>query len=299
MREGRWRLGVAPGRADTARNGPDGPDVGAHTRGMMPIGEAHGCPPDFPDPQTQGSTVWEPESDDPKARGCATRARRPILDEGARVRPDPWPNLGIVTIYPDTCRGSASLLEGEQNIDLPHVGSEQDAAQPAPQNSSLSFSPLPPVPPPPDTLARENPPGEGAATERRATEDRRPEASKPLKLQAENLQEAGLPLVPGDSPAFPDDMVHTLSGLLAWPRTRTPGNLNPRALTRTNEGERCRSRALHQPWPREPLASNLLARLKGPSPLSSRRWCPGRKAWPIAKSRGCRERRQACTRAAA
>jgi len=89
----------------------------------MPIGEAHGYPPDFPDPQTQGSTIWEPESDDPKARGCATRARRPVLHEGGRVRPDPRPNLGVVTIYPDTCRGSASLLVGEENINLPHVGS--------------------------------------------------------------------------------------------------------------------------------------------------------------------------------
>jgi len=62
------------------------------------------------------------------------------------------------------------------------------------KNSSSSFSPLPPVPPPPDTLARENQPGEGAATD-----DRRPEASKPLKLQAENLQGAGgVPLIPGD-----------------------------------------------------------------------------------------------------
>jgi len=33
----------------------------------MPIGEAHGCPPDLPEPQMQGSTIWEPEFDDLKA----------------------------------------------------------------------------------------------------------------------------------------------------------------------------------------------------------------------------------------
>jgi hypothetical protein len=49
-----------------------------------------------------------------------------IVGEGARTRPDPWPSLGIVTIDPDAYFGSDSLLEGEQNIDLPRMGSEQD-----------------------------------------------------------------------------------------------------------------------------------------------------------------------------
>jgi hypothetical protein len=35
-------------------------------------------------------------------------------------------------------------------------------------------------------------------------------------------------------------------------------------LTRTNEGERCRSWALHLPWPRAFLASNLLVGLIKP-----------------------------------
>ena len=118
----------------------------------------------------------------------------PVLDEGARVRPGLWPNLGVVTIYPDTCRESASLLEGEQNIDLPRVGSEQCAAQLAPQ--MFPFSPFPP-----DTLVRENPPGEGAAIERRATEDLRPERLKPPDAQAEDQREAGgVPSIPGESP---------------------------------------------------------------------------------------------------
>jgi len=92
---------------------------------------------------------------------------------GARVQRSegPWPNLGVVTIYLDTCRESASLLKGEQNFDLPRVGSEQCAAQLAPQ--TFPFLPFPP-----DTLARENPPGEGAAIERRATEDLHPEHLK-------------------------------------------------------------------------------------------------------------------------
>ena len=52
-----------------------------------------------------------------------------IVGEGARTRPDrpdPWPSLGIVTIDPDAYFGSDSLLEGEQNIGLPRMGSEQD-----------------------------------------------------------------------------------------------------------------------------------------------------------------------------
>src|SRR5260221_473973 len=43
-----------------------------------PIGEAHSRPPDLPDPQTQGSTVREPESDHPKACACAHQTWRPV-----------------------------------------------------------------------------------------------------------------------------------------------------------------------------------------------------------------------------
>src|SRR5260221_10370363 len=64
-----------------------------------------------------------------------------------------------------------------------------------------------PLPSPLDTLVCNLSCGEGAATERRATEDCRPEPSKPLKSQPESLQEAGVVLlVPGDSPALPDDI---------------------------------------------------------------------------------------------
>ena len=77
---------------------------------MVPIQEVHGRPPDLPDLQTQGSIVHEPESVEPKACVCAHQARRPVLDVGACVHPDPWPDMGIVTIYLDTCRWMASLL---------------------------------------------------------------------------------------------------------------------------------------------------------------------------------------------
>jgi len=39
-------------------------------------------------------------------------------------------------------------------------------------------------------------------------------------------------------------------------------------------GERCQSWALHQPWLREPLASNSLARLREPWLPSPTRWVP-------------------------
>jgi len=110
------------------------------------------------------------------------------------MHPNPWPNLGVIIVDPDIYFGSALQLEGEQNINLPSVGSELHAALPTPQHFSFS----------PDTLARENlPHGEAAAIEWHATKDsRRPE---PLKLPNEDLQESGgasassdLPFLPGD-----------------------------------------------------------------------------------------------------
>ena len=62
-----------------------------------------------------------------------------------------------------------------------------------------------PIPLPLDTLARENSPrGEGAATERRATEDRRPKLWKPLDLHIEVLEKSGGASVSGDSPFLGD-----------------------------------------------------------------------------------------------
>jgi len=82
------------------------------------------------------------------------------------------------------------------------VGSELHAAPSAPQH--LPFSPSPPVPLPLNTLTRKNSPrGEGAAIERRTTEDRsRPE---PLEPPDEDLQESGGASTPGDSPFLPGD----------------------------------------------------------------------------------------------
>ena len=55
---------------------------------------------------------------------------------------------------------------------------------------------------------------------------------------------------------------------------------------RTNKGEWCQSRVLHQPWPKEPPASDPLARLRQPAPLGPRRWSPGRKTKSCAATRG-------------
>jgi len=79
--------------------------------GKTPIGEAHGRPPNLPDPQTQGSIVWEPEFDDPKPCLYPSGAEA-VLDKGACVRPDLWPSLSVVIVDPDTCSGSVILLEG-------------------------------------------------------------------------------------------------------------------------------------------------------------------------------------------
>jgi hypothetical protein len=178
----------------------------AHTpEGKTPTGEAHGRPPDRPNPQARGSTVWEPVSNDPKALVRVHQAQMPILDKGARTRPDPWPNLGIVIVNPNSCRGSASQLEGEQNFHVPCVGSELHAAPPTPQNFSSPFSPFPSLP---DTLILENPSrGQDAATERCTTKDLRPERLKPPDAQAEDLHESGgVSSKPGDSPVFPEDV---------------------------------------------------------------------------------------------
>jgi len=93
-----------------------------HAReGKMPVGEAHGRPPDLANPQTQSSIAWEPGSVDPKAHVRAHQARRPVLDEGARMRPDPWPNLGVVNAWhvPTPCHSPASLgAPDEEEVDL-------------------------------------------------------------------------------------------------------------------------------------------------------------------------------------
>jgi len=179
-----------PGEALQRAMGQMGLTSAQAHEGKTPIGEAHGHPPDLTDPRRHSSIIWEPAFIVPKARVRVYQARRPILDEGACTRPNPWPNLGVVIVDPDTCTGSASQLEGEQNINLPSVGCELHAAPSTPQH--FSFSPSLPIPLPLDTLVRENPScGEGAATEQRITEVRRPEPWKPPDAQAEDLHESG------------------------------------------------------------------------------------------------------------
>jgi len=201
----------------------------------MPVGVAHGRPPDFPNPQTLGSTVWEPEFVIPKACVHMHEAQRPVFDKGACTCPDLWPNLCVVTINPDIYFRSASQLEGEQTIHPPCVGSKLHPAPSAPQicSSSLPLPPLhchltpsraricrvekalPPSGAPPRTVVL------GLRSYRACTK-------KTCRKQGE---------------CHPYWATHlcslktlTLLGLRVWSRMRTLGKSNPHALTRMNEG---------------------------------------------------------------
>src|SRR5712691_9291665 len=126
---------------------------------------------------------------------------------------------------PPTYFGSATQLEGEQNIFLPCAGSELHAAPSAPQTSFHTFyhhlTPsrarirrveklLPPSGPPPNTVAL-NP---------------RTRKLKTWKNQGEHQHwTAHL-----SSMAAPEILI--VLGLYARSRTRTQGESNPRALTR-------------------------------------------------------------------
>ena len=145
----------------------------------------------------QGPIVWELWSVKTIAKIRAYQVRRPVLDEGARTCPDPWPSLGIVIVDPDTCIGSASQLEGEQNLHILCVGSELHAAPSAPQNPSSSSSPFPS---PSDTLVRNLSCGEGAATEQRTTDGPHPEHLKLPDLRVEDLEKSGGASALDDSP---------------------------------------------------------------------------------------------------
>jgi len=59
--------GPLPGEESQCATGQRGPTSAWTHEGMMPIGEAHGRPPDLPNPQMQGSIVWEPAFAAPKA----------------------------------------------------------------------------------------------------------------------------------------------------------------------------------------------------------------------------------------
>jgi hypothetical protein len=142
------------------------------------------------------------------------QARRSVPDEGARARPDLWPSPDVVITNLAACLGSALQLEGEQNFHIPCAGSELHAACPTSPSIFVIFTLTLSV-----TVrhpARENAPGEGAASEwratdicperweppdlpcgegaaieRRTTEARRPEPWKPPDPHDEVLQESG------------------------------------------------------------------------------------------------------------
>ena len=174
-------------------------------------------------------------------------------DEWGAFRTETW---GAEDVAPHTptptnlaaCLGSASQLEGEQNFHMLCVGSELHATPPASQFSPFSPSPLPPL----DTLARENPPregaasewraidtcpecwdppdwpcGEGAAIERRDTEARRPEPWKPLDPHDEVLQESGGALsAPGNLPVIQDPLGPAAMAENADVRLPEPSSVN-------------------------------------------------------------------------
>ena len=91
-------------------------------KGMEPFGEApYGYPLNLLDSYFKDTMVLEPNI-------ALQEARRLIFNKGTCVRLDPSPSLGTVTNYLDVCKMASVLLEGEQNINLPSVGSEQHAA---------------------------------------------------------------------------------------------------------------------------------------------------------------------------
>jgi hypothetical protein len=143
---------------------------------MWPLREAHGHPPDLPDPYPRSSIAPEHAVVDPKAHVVAYEARRPVPDEHMSARPEPWPGTGSKIEDPDACTRASVSLEGEQNIILPFVGSKQYVAPCTPHISPLSV-----VPPPPKILAPGIPPGEEATSIRCAAAD-------PV---AEGLEESG------------------------------------------------------------------------------------------------------------
>jgi len=185
-------LELLPGEESQHAMGQRGLTSAQALEGKMPIREAYGHPPDLPDLQTQGSTAWEPVFIIPKAHVHVHKVQRPVPDEGAHMCPNLWLNLGVIIVNPDTCIRSASQLKGEQNINLPSVGSELHAAPSAPQISSSSLSPLSLVPPPSDTLICGNQShGEGTATKRHTIKGRPcPKPSKPPNPH-KVMQEAG------------------------------------------------------------------------------------------------------------
>ena len=232
-------------------------------KGKTPVGEVHSCPLDIPNPQTQGSIVWEPVSIIPKVRVRMCKARRPVLDEGARMHPDPWPSLGVVIINPDTCITPFRCHSTPLHVRIRHVEKA-----------------LPPSGAPPKTAAPNSGSRWTCILKSWRNQGERQYQATHLSLEIMAALETS-----------------TILGPHARSQTWTRRESNVRTLMRMNKGEHCRSWALHQPWPKEPLASDLLARLRQPPPLSPRRWSSGRKTKPRAKSRRpCEKARESSMR---
>jgi hypothetical protein len=43
---------------------------------------------------------------------AAMQVQQSVLDEGAYIHPDLWPDLGVINVNPDTCSWSAVQLRG-------------------------------------------------------------------------------------------------------------------------------------------------------------------------------------------
>jgi len=122
--------------------------------GNKSLGEVHRYPLNLLDLYFKDPSEGEPNVATPKAR-------RPAFDECARAHLGSWPGPGAAATELDVCITASVLLEGEQNNNLPSVGSEQYAAQSAPRIFLF--------PPSLDTCMRGIAPGECAAPVQRAT----------------------------------------------------------------------------------------------------------------------------------
>ena len=159
--------------------------VPAHAlKGEMPLGMAHGHPPDPADPHTQGSTILEQNTIDPKALVRVHQVWRPVPDEIASMHIDPWPNLGTIHINTDIYF-EVSVLEGEQNLALPSADSEQ-AVTP----KIFSFTSWSLVLPLPNTLGHDSKPN-GGVEPKQHNVARCPAHSKPAGHVTEDLDKAG------------------------------------------------------------------------------------------------------------
>ena len=119
--------------------------------GNEPSREAHNYPLNLLNSYLKAPIEGEPDI-------TVLKAWRPIFNESACMHPAPLPGLGAAAADSNIYTKVSVLLKGEQNINLPSVGSEQHATQSAPQIFI--------VPPLLDTCACSSMPGEGATSVR-------------------------------------------------------------------------------------------------------------------------------------